>query len=291
MRPGSGVPRKVSSARRVTGAPFDVALAATLHDPTGVLLPLLRADLPRLRQLYRAIAVTTSPPTSARVNALLAAEGVYAGTPARNTRGPLYRASLRGALASKAARVHYLDADRAIHWVRCAPRELAAALRVARRQPVLVLGRTPKAHRSHQLPLVATEAVVNRLMAARAGLTGRVDLLVPSFVLTRAAAQLLCRRSGARDAAMYGEWAALLCGLAPEIAYLECRGLDWETPDRDPRGVRRLGLRGWRRRFETPGEWRLRVDMAGEFVAGFARTAGRFPCAVRTLRRVPQRAG
>ena len=95
--------------------------------------------------------------------------------------------------------------------------------------------------------------------------------------------------SRARDAAIYGEWAALLLGLVPEIGYLECRGLYWETPDRDPRGVRRLGLSAWRRRFETTAEWRLRSDMAQAYLTGFERAATRWPPVVSALRRLPAR--
>ena len=282
-----------SGRRRVSrrDGSFVVALAATLHDPPGSLYGTIRAALPRLRGIYGRVAVATSPPTSPRVRALLVGAGVHAGTPPRNTRGRLYRASIRHALAGDATHVHYLDLDRALHWFARAPRELAAALCLAARHRVLLLGRTPKAHRSHQLPLYATEVVASRLMARHAGLAGRVDLLVPSFVLGRAEARLLCARSRAREAALYGEWGALLLGLAPEVSYLECRGLDWETPDRDPRGVRRLGLAAWRRRFETPAEWRLRVDLARAFLAGFERTAARWPLQTRTLHRLPARAG
>src|SRR5213078_2577409 len=144
-----------------------------------------------------------------------------------------------------------------------APRELRAVLRLGARHGVLVLGRTPKAHRSHHLPLYATEALVNRLMTVR-----------------------LLARSRARDAALYGEWAALVLGLAPEVTYLECRGLDWETPDRHRGAVRRIGLPAWRRRQETPAEWARRVAMAADFLAGFERALGRTPAArpaVRTL--------
>ena len=93
-------------------------------------------------------------------------------------------------------------------------------------------------------------------------------------------------RSRARDSAVYGEWAALVLGLGPEVAYLECRGLDWETPDRHRRAVRRLGLPAWRRRQETPAEWARRIAMAADFLAGFEHALGRPPItrpAVRTL--------
>jgi hypothetical protein len=279
-------------ARRARQArPADVALAATLHDPPGALTDLTRRLLPRLAASYRAVAVATSPPTAARLRAVLAGAGAHAGTPAANDRGPLYRLALRAALASGAAHVHYLDFDRALHWIAGAPRELAAVLRLARRHEALVLGRTPKAHRSHHLPLYATEVLANRLLAARAGLAGRVDLLVPSFVLDRAAATGLLRRSRARDWSIYGEWAALVLGAAPEVAYLECRGLDWETPDRHRRAVRRIGLPAWRRRQETAAEWAMRVAMAKGIVAGFGRALARGPLRAPGIRRLPPRIG
>jgi hypothetical protein len=269
----------------------DVALAATLHDPPGALAEMLEHAVPRLAALYRGVAVATSPPTSVRLVAALRAAGMYAGTPAPNLRGPLYRLSVRRALATGAAHVHYLDLDRALHWLVRAPREFRAVLRLAPRHPVLVLGRTAKAHRSHHLPLYATEVLVNRLIATRLGLGRPIDVLVPSIVLARQRATELLARSRARDAAVYGEWAALVLGLAPEAAYLECRGLDWETPDRHRRAVRRVGLPAWRRRQETPAEWTRRVAMAAEFVAGFERALRRRPAAAPIVRRIPPRVG
>ena len=269
----------------------DIALAATLHDPPGALAEALERAVPRLAALYRGVAVATSPPTAPRIVAALRAAGMHAGTPARNVRGPLYRLSVRRALATGAGHVHYLDLDRVLHWLARAPRELRAVLRVAARHPVLVLGRTAKAHRSHHLPLYATEVLVNRLVASRLGLARPIDLLVPSLVLERELAARLLARSRARDTAVYGEWAALVLGLAPEVAYLECRGLDWETPDRHRRAVRRVGLPAWRRRRDTPAEWALRVQLAGEIVAGFARALARRPVASPVIRSVAPRVG
>jgi hypothetical protein len=225
------------------------------------------------------------------VVALLSAAGVHAGPVRTNVRGPLYRLSIRAALATGAARVHYLDLDRALHWMRRAPRELRAVLRLACRHPVLVVGRTAKAHRSHHVPLWSTEVLVNRLVADRLGLARAVDVLVPSFVVDRTAAERLLVRSRARDTAMYGEWAALVLALADGVGYVECRGLDWETPDRHRRAVRRVGLAAWRRRQETPVEWNLRIGIAAEIVRGFAAASARASVVGATVRRLPPRVG
>ena len=271
--------------------PTEVVLAATLHDTSGALREDVERLLPWLQALYRGVAVATSPPTDARVTALLARAGVHAGTPPSNRRGPLYRLALRRALATGAPRIHYVDFDRALHWVRRAPRELAAALRAARRYPMLILGRTEKAHRSHHVPLYATEGVANRLLAERLGLVGRIDLLVPSFVATGALVRRLLARSRARDAAVYGEWAALIVGLAREVAYLECRGLDWETPDRHRRTVRRVGLALWRSRWSSAAEWDLRIDIASAILTGATRIPARAPRARPAIRRLAPRVG
>ena len=267
--------------------PADIALAATLHDAAGALAADIEGGLPRLGALYRAIVVTTTPSTVPRIRTLLTAAGVHAGTPATDAHGPLYRLALRRASVVGAPQVHYIDFDRALRWARRAPRELAAMLRAARHHAVVLLGRTAKAHRSHHRPLHATESVANRLFAERLGMAGRVDFLVPSFVVRTDVAVRLLGRSRARGPAMYGEWAALLAGLGSEIAYLECRGLDWETPDRHRAAVRRLGLPAWRRRQETAAEWARRVEMAAEFVRGFARGLERWPAGRVPLRRLP----
>jgi hypothetical protein len=252
-----------------------VALAATLHDTTAALATDLRRHLPALRRLYAEVTVATSPTTSPRMIALLKDAGIYAGTPRVNARGPLYRLSLRAAVRPDPTRVHYLDFDRALHWIAERPRELEALIQTTARHEVVLVGRTARAHRSHHTPLVATETEANRDLATRARMRGRVDFLVPSFVVERQACERLLKRSRTRGGAIYGELAALLLGLTPRVAYAECSGLDWETPDRDRRTVARIGLAAWRRRLDTPEEWRMRRVLAREIVDGFDRTLAR----------------
>jgi hypothetical protein len=254
-----------------------IALAATLHDPDGVLLDEMRRRLPALQRLYPHIWVASSPPTDRRVRELLARAGVDAGTPATNVRGPLYRLALRSALAADTTAVHYLDFDRALHWVRRRSRELAALLACAHLHPALLVGRTPRAHASHHEALFATEVGAADGFAARLGLERRVDFLVPSFVLRRDLVARLLERSRARGSAMYGEWVALLAGLGVPLAYSECDGLDWETPDRYPAEVRRVGRTAWRRAMSTPAEWAMRRAMAREFRVGCERALRRWP--------------
>ena len=239
---------------------------------------LVRRTLPVLRGVIRAVAVTVARrPT--RMRAVL--ERRVAGSPSANARGPLYAGGPRR--GPRPDHVHYLDFDRAVHWRRIS--HACSIIRPRARCEVLLLGRE-KAHRSHHRPLYATEAVVNRLLADRLGWSGRVDFLVPSFVLHREAARTLLRRSRARDESMYGEWAAIMATLAPSLSYVECGALDWETPDRHRRAVRRMGLVRWRTRQETAAEWTSRIAMAETIVSGFERAMRRAgaPAAMARLR-------
>jgi hypothetical protein len=279
----------VSGASRTARGARGTALAATLHDPPGALIDDVVRFLPRLARLYGAIAVASSPPTSARLRAVLAAHGVDAGRPPSNARGPLYRLAIRRALASGAARVHYLDFDRALHWIARRPAELESTLALAARRRAVVIGRTPRAHASHHEALAVTEADAGEWFATALGLSGRVDFLVPSFVLTRDLAARFLERSRARDNAMYGEWVALLAGLGARLDYVERDGLDWETPDRARAEVRRVGIAAWRRAYSTPAEWALRRAMAKEFQRGFMRALARFPVGRVVFQRVRPR--
>jgi len=267
--------RAYGTAASATGR-GGIALAATLHDPPGALRDDVARWLPRLARLYARVQVACSPPTDRGLRTLLAAHGADAGVPASNTRGPLYRLAIRRALAGDVARVHYLDFDRALHWIQRRPAELAGMLARARRHDALLVGRTPCAHASHHEALVATEDVAAAAFASRLGLRRRVDFLVPSFVLTRALATRLLARSRAPESTMYGEWVALLAALDTPLAYVECDGLDWETPDRHRAEVRRVGRAAWRRTMSTPAEWTMRRAMVREFIAGFDRAARRW---------------
>ena len=166
------------------------------------------------------------------------------------------------------------------------PRELAAVLRVPRNRAVVIVGRTPHAHRSHQRPLWITETGVNAHFAKRLGIAGRVDFLAPSFIADRDTIRRLVARSRARDGRIYGELVALLAGLASGFLYVECDGLDWETPDRHRALVARIGLARWRQRFDTAAEWRLRTAFVAQFVDGFERALARHPAGRVALSRV-----
>lgn len=281
-RPRNGIPSEPRSRSRQS----DVVLAATLHDPDGGLVSEIRRWLPRLQRAYSSVVVATSPGTAPEINELLEARGVFIGTRSANERGPLYRLSIRRAIAEPGTHVHYLDFDRALHWARGPMAELESLLARAPRHPVLLVGRTRAAHGSHQEALVVTETETNRYLADGLGVSGRVDFMVPSFILAKNAAQQFLAGSRTRGMGIYGEMAQLLFSLGHDVAYVECDGLDWETPDRDRRTVARIGLPAYRARFDSDDEWRLRHTLKREVESVFDRAKSRLGDASVRLRRL-----
>lgn len=253
----------------------DIVLAATLHDPDGGLVGEIRRWLPRLERAYRNVVVATSPGTAPEINDVLEERGVFIGTRVANERGPLYRLSIRRAIGQPGTHVHYLDFDRALHWARGPMEELEALLARASRHPVMLVGRTRAAHTSHQEALVVTETETNRYLADGLSVAGRVDFMVPSFILDKDAARQFLALSRTRGMGIYGEMAQLLFSLGHDVAYVECDGLDWETPDRERRTVARIGLPAYRERFDCDDEWRLRRTLKNEVESVFDRARGR----------------
>jgi hypothetical protein len=47
--------------------------------------------------------------------------------------------------------------------------------------------------------------------------------------------------------------------------YIEIEGLEWETPDRYREEIKTQGLEQWKKSFQTPAEWRKRVEMLRDF--------------------------
>ena len=173
----------------------DVALAATLHDAdrragarrpplasvvAGALRGGRRGDQPAHGIRHRGAPAARRTSTPARRRRTRAGRSIARASDARSRAAP--------------SRVHYLDFDRALHWAAVAPRELPRVLRLSPSRPRRSWsGERARAHLSHHRPLHATEGVVNRLLAERLGVAGRVDFLVPSFVVDRDA-----RRAPAR---------------------------------------------------------------------------------------------
>ena len=64
----------------------------------------------------------------------------------------------------------------------------------------------------------------------------------------------------------YAEWPITLWRSARNPLYLECEGLEWETPDRYIEEIKAQGYEEWKKSFQTGSEWRRRSVMLRDFI-------------------------
>ncbi|HEX5505229.1 MAG TPA: hypothetical protein VFW96_21610 [Thermomicrobiales bacterium] len=255
-----------------------VALAATLHDPGGALLPLLRPALPDLARRYAGLAILATDDTAPALLDLLRAAGAavesrpadYAAV-GRRRLDAVRRAA---GLAPEVAAVHLCDFDRLLHWWHAYPDELADVVAHAARVDLLILGRTARAWATHPAVQVETEHLANRAASLLYG--AEVDVCAGSRGLSRRAVDYLVARSRERGVGADAEWPLLLRHAGSfACAQRLTEGLEFETADRFPEEVARAGgPAAWNAALDRdPARWAFRAHVAADIVDGALRTA------------------
>jgi hypothetical protein len=263
-----------------------VALAATHHDPHGLLDEQAARVLPQLSALYEKVVVMLSPATRAATWELLEAAGARVTVSAACQEGSSHflgrkrRQSVALALedAPDASHVHLCDFDRVLHWAEFYPDELRAVLPFICAHDFTSLGRTPRAFASHPRTQRYTEGIINHVFSLASGRAW--DVTAASRGLSRRAAAVI---AGCADDTIGNDCSWPLCVMRHEVlsnAYLETEGLEFETPDRYPREVAAAGgLQAWLDRIDSdPAQWARRLELARievESVAAFG--GGRLP--------------
>jgi hypothetical protein len=245
-------------------------LLSSLHDPEARLLrlvqPLSTDDQPTGRA-WREIAenyafrlVVASPPTSANTCRALEVAGfeVVVGTDAPD-RG--LWAMVDRALSKPVERIHFCDLDRFVHWLYRFPDELLRLPSAWGQHDLTMLVRTGRAFATHPPCQTLTEAIGNRVIAERIGIP-HADAFSGSYVWSRRAARALVDATCPRDVRFYAEGVLAPFRAGCSIGYLEVEGLEWETPDQYPDEIARFGYDAWLDRFQSPAQWRQRVEMA-----------------------------
>ena len=251
-----------------------VALAATLHDPHGSFLPLLRPALPDLARRYAGLAIVATDDTAGGVLDLLAGAGA---TVARRPPdlGAVGRHRLEAVrlAATLAPAVHLCDFDRLLHWWHHYPDELAAVLAQIATVDLLILGRTARAWATHPANQIETEGLANRAVSLLYG--AGVDVCAGARGLSRRAVEYLAAHSRARNVGADAEW-PLLLRRAPgfRCAQRLTEGLEFETADRHPEEVARTGgLAAWNAEIDRdPARWTFRTHIAADIVDAAIRT-------------------
>ncbi len=251
-----------------------VAFASVVHDPDGRLFRTMADAFPPLLGMHAGAFVVVSATTVADVERELWRLGVQVARERRPNVADGRRQALAMARSAGSPYIHYCDLDRALHWARFYPAELAATIAQVPGVDLLVIGRTQRAFASHPRCLRDTESLANQVFALAHG--RRWDLCAAARGLSAAAADLILKRSRVVGVGTEAEWPAIVLaqgGLT--VAYVETDGMEYETADRYPEEVAADGgIEAWTEQQSlSPANWVLRLAYA-HAIASAAMPAG-----------------
>ena len=250
------------------------ALAATLHDPAGRMLPLLKRHAPALGR-YAAVAVAATPQTRPDVVDLLLASGAHV-----LRGGPEVGKGRRDAVAA-ASRVAdgdvlCVDFDRWLFWAETEPHELVALpARLTARRPrpwYVAVGRSRRAWESHPAVQRACEGPTHRALSLAAGRT--MDATAGCCWLAPEGLRIVLASSTEASNATDLEWPAILLRLDPRrLGFVRVEGLAFETAAFFPREVAAAGGgAAWiAQSYDRPEVWAARLRLAADSTAALAR--------------------
>jgi hypothetical protein len=250
------------------------SLAATLHDPDGRSLPLLRRH-GHVLATYSAAAVAATDETDEDVLAALIACGALV-VPG----GPLVGRARLNALAA-ASRVAdgdvvAIDFDRWLVWADTHPEELLALpRRLAARRPApwyACVGRTARAWRTHPRVQRACEDATNRALSLAAGRT--LDATAGCCWLAKEGVRIVLAHSTEPTNATDLEWPAFVLRHDPKrLVGARVEGLAFETAAFYPDEITAAGGQAaWvAQAYERPEAWATRLGLAADSAAALTR--------------------
>lgn len=209
------------------------------------------------------IAVSVSEVTASRdINALLSL-GIRLHAQRENSGvhiGNNYRLALKKSMEFNSPAIHMLDFDRALHWIKRFPKELAEVRKELVTTPGLVLyARTKRAFETHPNIQKLSENTVNAIASEIAGRD--VDIMSGSMGMDRETAKVILEKSRCNDYGVYAEFLKIALDHNIPITMVEVEGLEWETPDQYTKEIEKTGYIQWLDEFESLSEWEKRVRL------------------------------
>ena len=251
------------------------AFAATVHDPTGALLPTLARHAEGFAR-YRATYVCATELTHLSVAEALEHRGATVEWQPAGVPGQGRRRSVELALRDGHPSVLYVDFDRWLHWSHTFPDELQnLPARIAAEAPgawYVCLGRTPRAFATHPEVQRVAERATSRALELVIGRP--IDATAGGCWLSREAAELIVAHSTERTMGTDLEWPALIWRRDPSrLAAIEVEGLEFESAAFAAEAIAAAGgLDAWiERTYQTPAMWRQRLQLAADSVAALDR--------------------
>src|ERR1035437_631139 len=239
----------------------NVALATPLHDPKGLILPILKQNGQKLKEIYAAnIAVNVTPQTNKETINLLKEFGFNVQVSKEGSIGEDYRNAIQLALSLNTSFIHLLDFDRALHWADRFSDELKnVEQQIAHYVGYVSFVRSKKAFETHPITQRSTETAVNAIASEVAGMG--VDIMSGSLGMERDLAQLVIKESKRDDFGFYAEPLMIAKKHNCPINTIEVEGLEWETPDQYKEQIEKYGYSAWLAKFQSLGEWEKRVKL------------------------------
>ena len=244
---------------------INVVLASTLHDPENRLSQFIRESHQALKHLFKSTIVVTTPNTHSNTLSLLGALDfeVYRGG---ETVLSTYRTALKLSITANPEHILYCDFDRILHWAKTYPNELKNTSNAYLDHDFLLIGRTPRAFKTHAETQTMTEDIANQIASKILGFKETRDIISACWRLTPRSAEKLLQLPNNNTYGFYCEWPITAWREAENPVYLEVEGLEWETPDRYRPEIHEKGYKQWLQSFQTPREWQKRVEMLRDFI-------------------------
>ncbi len=245
-----------------------IVLSCGVHDPEGGLAWMLKKQIPVLQKIFGKIVITATKFTNEALLAALREMGCQVIKRTGGGVGLTYRAAIqRGHEAAGRNPLLHLDFDRALHWARTHPEELARIAKRAARVNWFVGERTARALRTHPKTQIKTETEANRLLSKALGEDRLRDYISTCWGYSRAARAIILRTRATRNFSFYGKWNLALYKAGIRPTFISCDGLAWETPDHYRETVAKAGgIAAFRAAMETAEEWERRWQTAREIL-------------------------
>jgi hypothetical protein len=208
------------------------ALAATIHDPDGKLVPAIAGHAAALRAIFAVFAINVTTATHPDVTAALK-RALDAFVITHETgECPIAKArrdAVGLALAHSDGQILHSDFDHVLRWLDDKPGELQQVLADQSDVDFLVVGRSAKAFAASPARLQETEKLVNHIYFLMTG--HEWDLMFAVRRFSRKAAETIVRLSHAHDLANDVEWPLLAAREGLSLGYAAADGLLYRTMD------------------------------------------------------------
>jgi len=238
---------------------------STIHDPEARLKYLIDEVGDQLAELFHSSHVAYTPKTHAQIIESLNEQG-FTTIKAEDAIINTYQTALKQALNKHNERMFYCDFDRALHWIKTYPIELQKIAATNPTNDFTLFGRTPRAFMTQPETQTITEGIGNIVASNCLEFESTLDILGTTWMLTPELAMRIIDRQYTNTFGFYIEWPTILWRSASYPLYVECEGLEWETPDRYREEIKAIGYGNWLTNFQTHQECKKRTEMLKEFI-------------------------